>query len=371
MSAEAGIAEGLLDPPAGRPTARPRHSRKQIILLLAAIPLVLAAGVYVHHWWTVGRFIEVTDDAYVGGNITAISPHVSGFISEIAVADNQEVHKGQLLVRLASPDFLAARGRAAALVQQARATIANLRAQIALQRSRVLQAVANLAARRDQAHFDVQNAARYRALARLGAGSVQDSQRSATASRTADAQILAARARVKASQAQLKVLAAGVREAKASLLRAQAQLRTADLNLGYTEIRSPIDGYVGDRSAQVGAYVTAGTQLLSIVPARGLWVDANFKEDDIARMRAGDAVTIVPDIDPGHVFHGHLESVAPATGAVFSVIPPQNATGNFTKIVQRVPVRIMLDGTGADLGLLRPGLSVTAEVNIHSRPSAR
>ncbi len=371
MNTEAGIAAGLLDPPAGRGTTRPRYSRRQIILLLAAIPFVVTAGLYVHHWWTVGRFIEMTDDAYVGGNVTEISPHVSGFISEIAVADNQQVHKGQLLIRLASPDFQAARGRAAALVQQERASIANLRAKIALQRSLILQAEANLAASRDQARFDAQDAARYRALARLGAGSVQESQRSATASRAAQAQILAAQAQVTASRAQLKVLAAGVREAEASLLQARAQLRTTELNLGYTEIRSPVDGYVGDRSAEVGAYVTAGTQLLSIVPARGLWVDANFKEDDIARMRPGDAVTVVPDVDPDHAFHGHLASVAPATGAVFSVIPPQNATGNFTKIVQRVPVRIVLDGMGADFGLLRPGLSVTAEVNIHTRLPAR
>jgi membrane fusion protein (multidrug efflux system) len=161
------------------------------------------------------------------------------------------------------------------------------------------------------------------------------------------------------------------RSANARLRQAQAELRTAALNVAYTEIRSPIDGYIGDRSAQVGAYVTAGTQLLSIVPAQGLWVDANFKEDAIARMHPGDAVTIVPDVDPGHVFHGHVESLAPATGAVFSVIPPQNATGNFTKIVQRVPVRIALDGPGVDLGLLRPGLSVTAEVNTHTPRAAQ
>lgn len=362
MSTEAGVAERLVTA-TGQRTRKLHLSRRRLTLLLVAISLVAAASAYGYRWWAVGRFIEATDDAYVGGNVTEISPHVSGFISEIAVADNQEVHKGQLLIRLASPDFRAARQHAAALVQRQRASIANLHAKMALQRSLVDQARADLTGRRDQARFDAQDAARYRALARIGAGSVQESQRSATASLAAQAEIRASQARVNASREQLQVLATGLREAEASLRQAQARLRTAELNLDYTEIRSPIEGYVGDRSAQVGAYVTAGTQLLSIVPAQGLWVNANFKEDDIAGMRPGQAATIVADVDPGRVFRGHVVSLAPATGAVFSIIPPQNATGNFTKIVQRVPIRIALDGVDGTLGLLRPGLSVTAKVN--------
>jgi membrane fusion protein (multidrug efflux system) len=362
MNTEEGIAQRLVTPP-DRGTQRLRLTSKRRILLLAAIPLVAAASTYGYHWWTIGRFIEVTDDAYIGGNVTEISPHVSGFISEIAVDDNQEVHKGQLLVRLASPDFQAARQYAAALVQQAHASIASLRAKIALQRSLILQAEADLAARWDQERFDVQDATRYRALARVGAGSVQESQRSTTTSLVAQAAVQAAQARVTASREHLAVLAAGLQEADASLRQAQARFRTADLNLGYTEIRSPIEGYVGDRSAEVGAYVTAGSQLLSIVPAQGLWVDANFKEDEIAGMRPGQVATVIADVDPARVFRGHVVSLAPATGAVFSIIPPENATGNFTKIVQRVPVRIALHGVAAKLGLLRAGLSVTAEVN--------
>ena len=132
------------------------------------------------------------------------------------------------------------------------------------------------------------------------------------------------------------------------MAQAQADLQTARLNLGYTEIRAPIDGYVGNRAAQVGAYVAAGTYLLSVVPSHGLWVDANFKEDQLARMTPGEPATVVADVLPGHAFHGHVASLAPGTGAVFSVIPPENATGNFTKIVQRVPVRILLDGERRD-----------------------
>jgi membrane fusion protein (multidrug efflux system) len=140
-------------------------------------------------------------------------------------------------------------------------------------------------------------------------------------------------------------------------------LRTADLNLGYTDILAPIDGYVGNRAAQVGAYVTAGAYLISVIPAEGLWVDANFKEDQLTHMISGDTATLELDVLPGHAFHGHVASFAPGTGAVFSIIPAENATGNFTKIVQRVPVRVVLDATDAELSLLRPGLSTTARVD--------
>ncbi len=342
---------------------RRRFSLKHAALLGAALVLAAAATAFGARWWTLGRFIESTDDAYVGGNVTEIAPHVSGFISEIAVSDNQYVRAGQLLIRIEPADFKAARERTVATVAQAQASVADLEARIGLQRSFIAQAQADLAASRDQMRFDAEDAARDRALAQAGAGSVRDAQHSATAYQAAQATTLAAEARVHASQQQVGVLGAALRQAQASLGQASAQLRTASLNLGYTEIRSPIDGYVGDRSAQIGAYVTAGTQLLSIAPAHGLWVDANFKEDQIGRMRPGQPTTIIADVDPGHVFHGHIISLAPATGAVFSIIPPQNATGNFTKIVQRVPVRIVLDGAGGTLGLLRPGLSTTASVD--------
>jgi membrane fusion protein (multidrug efflux system) len=347
---------------AERPIHR-RISRRQAALLGAALVVVSAAIVFAARWWTVGRFIETTSDAYVGGNVTTISPHVSGFVSEIAVSDNQYVHAGQLLVRIQPADFEAAQLRAAALVAQARAAIADLQARITLQRSLIAQAQANLAASRDQTRFAQEDAARFQALARTGAGSVRQEQHAATAFQAARSATLAAQAQLSASRRTQLVLAASLQEARAALQQASAQLKTADLNLSYTEIRSPIDGYVGDRSAQVGAFVTAGTQLLAIAPAQGLWVDANFKEDEISRMRPGQPATVVADVDPGHVFHGHVVSLSPATGAVFSIIPAQNATGNFTKIVQRVPVRIALDGSDATLGLLRPGLTTTASVD--------
>src|SRR5690349_14877283 len=164
----------------------------------------------------------------------------------------------------------------------------------------------------------------------------------------------------------MTVLRADIAAARAGVAQAKADLETARLNLGYTEIRSPIDGYVGNRAAQVGAYIKGGAYLLSVIPARDLWVDTNFKEDQLAQIRPGQPAAVVADVLPGKTFHGHVESLAPGTGSLFSVIPPENATGNFTKIVQRVPVRIALDGADARLGALRPGLSITVSVDTRS-----
>jgi membrane fusion protein (multidrug efflux system) len=175
--------------------------------------------------------------------------------------------------------------------------------------------------------------------------------------------VTAAQSALESTRAQFKVLDAMIAEATANLSQARADLQTAELNLSYTEIRAPIEGTIGNRAAQVGAYVSAGAYLLSLVPSSGLWIDANFKEDQLGRLTAGNTATVSADVLPGHVFHGHVESVAPGTGAVFSVIPAENATGNFTKIVQRVPVRIKLDPDDTYLAMLRPGLSTITRVD--------
>jgi membrane fusion protein (multidrug efflux system) len=340
-----------------------RISRKR--LLLGALGLLIVAGAagFGRYWWTTGRFIESTDDAYVGGNVTALAPHVPGFVSQILVTDNQYVKAGQLLITLDDRDYKAQLAHAQAVVAKQNATLANLRAQYALQQSMVEQADANLNAARAAATFAEQEATRYRVLAATTYGSVQNDQKASAADRHAQADVAAAEASLAAAKQKLTVIDTQIAETQADLAQAQADLNTAQLNLGYTEIRAPIDGYVGNRGAQTGAYVTTGTDLLSIVPAHGLWVDANFKEDQLAHMRAGQGVTIVADVLPGRSFHGRLLSLAPATGSVFAVIPPENATGNFTKIVQRVPVRVEMDDADGTLGLLRPGLSVTASVD--------
>jgi membrane fusion protein, multidrug efflux system len=352
----------VIDRPAVAPRRGLRLSRSHLLISLGAVLLIVTLG-WGYHWWTIGRFVERTNDAYVGGDVTEISPHVSGFVTTILVSDNQRVNAGQELIRIDAADFGAVRDHAVATVQQRQATLASLQAQTALQHSLIDQAVADLASRREDAAFAAQDAKRYRDLAATSAGSGRDAEKALTAARTTQSAVVEASARVDAARKQLAVLDAAVKEAQAALAQSEAELQTARLNLGYTLIRSPIDGYVGDRSAQVGAYVTSGTHLLSIVPAQGLWVDANFKEDQIGAMRPGQRASVVVDVMPNRRFHGRVLSLSPATGAVFSVIPPQNATGNFTKIVQRLPVRIALESGDAPAGLLRPGLSTVVSVD--------
>jgi membrane fusion protein, multidrug efflux system len=346
--------------------SRPRFGRRQLALAGLALAVTLGGIGYGRYWWNVGRFIESTDDAYAGGNVTPVAPHVAGFVLEILVADNQHVSAGQLLIRLDARDFQAAFDHARAIADQRKAALAGLEAKYELQQSMIRQAEADLNAKAAHATWTGQDAVRYRDLAATTFGTRQNAERSSAANEEARSATKSAEAGLAAARQRLTVLDAQIAEAGAGVAQAKADLETARLNLGYTEICSPIDGYIGNRAAQVGAYVANGAYLLSVIPARGLWVDANFKEDQLADMRPGQPATVVADVLPGKTFHGHIESLAPGTGAVFSVIPPENATGNFAKIVQRVPVRVALDDGAASLGELRPGLSTT--VSVDTRP---
>jgi membrane fusion protein, multidrug efflux system len=355
-------------------TSIPVKSRLQFghkHLALAGLALAISLGGigYGRYWWNVGRFIESTDDAYAGGNTTPVSPHVAGFVAEITVNDNQYVHTGQLLIRLDARDFQAALDHAQAVAAKQQAALAGLEAKYVLQQAMINKAQADLSAKAARATFAGADAVRYRDLALTTFGTRQNAERASAADQEAQSDIKSAQAGLAAAQQQLTVLDSEIAAARADVAQAKADLTTARLNLGYTEICSPIDGYVGNRNAQVGAYVANGAYLLSVIPARGLWVDANFKEDQLAHMRRGQPATVIADVRPGKTFHGHVESLAPGTGAVFSVIPPENATGNFTKIVQRVPVRIALDDGAASLGELRPGLSTT--VSVDTKPGAQ
>jgi membrane fusion protein (multidrug efflux system) len=347
------------------PAAQIRPKLALRTLLFCAFGFAVALGTvwYGHDWWTVGRFMQSTNDAYAGGNITPISPHVAGFVSQLLVADNQYVRAGQLLIRLDDRDFTAAVEHAEAVARQREAALAGLEAKYAVQQSAIREAEAGLTAKTARAAFASEDAARYRRLALTSAGTQQAAERAAVADQEAQSAAQSAAAGLAAAKQQLSVLQAAIAAARAAVAQARADLETARLNLGYTEIRSPIDGYIGNRAAQIGAYAAAGAYLLSVVPAHDLWVEANFKEDQLARMAPGQPATVAADVLPGQVFHGRVLSLAPATGALFSVIPPENATGNFTKIVQRVPVRIALSPGDAALVRLRPGLSATVTVD--------
>ncbi len=342
---------------------RPRVRLKRAALAGAALALLAGGAWFAHNWWINGRFIETTDDAYIGGNLTSIAPHVAGFIESIPVADYQLVQAGQVLLRLDRRDYQAALDHAKAVVAGAAAKLDSLRAQLAQQQSTIQQQEAELQAKSAQADYTAADATRYRSLANTEAGSRQDQQRTTSLDAQARAAVASAAAALQAARQRVPVLQADITKAEADIAQAQADLQAAQLNFGYTEIRAPIDGYVGNRAAQVGAYVAQGGYLLSIIPSHGLWVDANFKEDQVAELATGRSASVIADVLPGHIFHGHVVNLSPGTGAIFSVIPPENATGNFTKIVQRVPVRIALDGNDDKLNLLRPGLSTTVRVD--------
>jgi membrane fusion protein, multidrug efflux system len=354
--------------------ARPTATRlsKQRILAIAISPLLCAAAIwFAWFWWTEGRFIETTDDAYVGGDVTTLSSKIAGFIEKVSVTDNQPVQAGDLLVKLDDRDYRAQLARAQASVAAQIAAFANLDAGRRLQQSMIDQAEADIAAAAAElirARYDFD---RYRTLSNDKFAPLQRFQQADADHEKALAAARKARAGLEAAKRRLDVIDTQNEQIRAALDQAMAERDLATLNLAYTEIRAPIDGVVGNRSARAGAYATVGVQLLAIVPARGLWVDANFKESQLARMRKGQITRIVADVLPGVHFKGHVGSLAPATGAQFSVIPPENATGNFTKIVQRVPVRILLEDDASELGKLRPGLSVVVQVDERPAPTDR
>ena len=348
--------------PVSRPGSWAGRFRRPVLAILGLVVALVAAR-YLGQWWTVGRFIEKTDDAYVGGDVTVIAPKVAGFITDIRVHDNQRVHAGDLLVKLDDREYRAALARAEAGVAGQRARLENLEATRHLQLALIAQARPGIAAAEAEIVRTREDQARYRRLRATDAVSAQNLQQAETDYLKGLSAGESARATFLSAQRQLEVIDTQRRQAEAALAGALAEQETAALNLGFTELRAPVDGTVGNRSARLGSFAVVGAQLISLVPDQGLWVDANFKESQLAGIRPGFPVSIRADVAPGRTFHGRVISLAPATGAQFSVLPPENATGNFTKIVQRVPVRIELDSEGAVLGVLRPGLSVTVRVS--------
>jgi membrane fusion protein, multidrug efflux system len=345
-------------------------SMRQLLFAAGAV-LMGAALCFAWYWVAIGRYIASTDDAYVGGEVTTLSFKVAGLIETVAVDDNQSVKAGDLLLKLDDRDYRAQLARTEANIAARRAATANVDATRRMRASVLDQARADLAfatAERVRATYDID---RYRTLSNDRFASRQRFGQADADDEKARAGERKAQAALEAAERQLDIVDAEREQADADLKEAVADRELARLNLGYTEIRSPIDGVVGNRSARAGAYATVGAQVLAIVPAHGLWVDANFKESQLAGMRKGQPAEIIADAVPGVTFHGRVASLAPATGAQFSVIPPENATGNFTKIVQRVPVRILLDDDGAELGELRPGLSVVVRVDERKKTGDR
>ena len=354
--------------PAGRPQAQPSKKERirRTLIAGAALALLATASWYGWDYWTVGRFLVSTDDAYVKADNTTIAPKVSGYLNQVLASDNEHVKAGQVLARIDDRDFRVALDQAKADVAAAEAAVESKRAQLDVQQAVINAAKATLDVDTAARVFTAQENKRYTDLAGTGYGSVQNAQNAQARDNSALATIERDKANLASAQKQTELLKAELAQAVAADARAKALQRQAELNLSYTTITAPIDGVVGNRTLRVGQFVQAGTQLMSLVPSNGAYVIANFKETQLGQVRAGQAVDIEVDMFPGKAVHGHVDSLAPASGQEFALLPPDNATGNFTKVVQRIPVKIVLDAADADL---RPGMSVIP--SIQTRAAAR
>ncbi|MBR0751891.1 HlyD family secretion protein [Bradyrhizobium jicamae] len=342
-----------------------RPSRKSIqraALALAVALGVAAAGDFGYSYLTTGRYLESTDDAYVKADSTIIAPKVSGYIARVLVGDNEPVKAGQVLARIDDRDFRAALGQAKADVDASEAAVRNLDAQIALQQPIIEQGTADVTAADANQKFAQEEQSRYDGLMKTGSGTVQRAQQTDAALRAASAQLQHAKFGLLAAQRKVDVLTTQRAQAVAQADRAHAVLQQAELNLSYTQVTAPVDGTVGARSLRVGQYVQAGTQLMAVVPLDQVYVVANFKETQLTHVRNGQPVELTVDGFHGTKLKGHVDSLSPASGLEFALLPPDNATGNFTKIVQRVPVKIVLDDHRLK-GLLRPGMSAEPVVD--------
>jgi membrane fusion protein (multidrug efflux system) len=354
--------------PAGPPqTKQPtddQRRRRRWLAMLAAGVLVAAMG-YGTYWYLVGRFYETTNDAYLSADNVTVAPKVAGYVVALNVQDNQPVKQGDVLARIDPRDYQTAVDSAAADLQSAQANAANIDAMLAEQQSTIAEAKAAVEADQAAITFSQQELQRYTALARSGAASAQRNQQAESDLAQKKAGLERDRAAFQAAQAHVGVLQTQRRQAEAAIAVKKAALEQAKINLEHTNIVAPVDGVVGDRSVRQGQFVQAGAKLMSIVPTDRIYLVANYKETQTGRMTPGQPVSIELDTFAGKTIAGTVDSLAPGTGAQFALLPPENATGNFTKIVQRVPVKILLDPKNPLTARIRPGLSATATVDIH------
>lgn len=329
-------------------------------LLVAAT----AAAAYAYSLSTPNTAWQSTDDAYVEADYTQVTSRLAGTVARVLVEDNQAVQTGDLLAVLDDRDARVAVDSAQAQVLSAQAALNSLKAQLARQHSLREQARASLAADEAALALAAANRQRFASMAREGSGTLQAQQQADAHWQVQQANRDKDRAALQGVDQQSAVIQADVDKAHAAVLAAQSQLQGAELNLSYTQIKAPADGVVAQRSVRVGTYVQPGKPLLAVVPLRDVYVTANFRETQLARMRPGQAVRLSVDALPGITFSGRVSSLAPASALSFSPLPAHNATGNFTKIVQRLPVRIEIDPAHPQRALLRVGMSVRPEVDV-------
>src|SRR5581483_4841943 len=336
------------------------------VFLLALGALVLITT----RWnrWESNARRQTTDDAYLQADLTPVAAKVAGYVRSMPVQDFERVHAGQLLVQIVDDDYKATLDQLSASVRAAAATVEALKAQRALQGANVEAAKATIAATTANIDQNARDLTRQHRLLETGSSSTEATEKLQTAHAQLAAQLSQHRAQEAAASRQLQVLAAQQAQAEAAFAAQKASLAIARINLGYTSIVAPQDGVIGQRQVKPGQFVPVGGQVTSLTPLPNVWVIANFKETQLTHMSVGQKAQIQVDTFPGHTLKGHVLAFAPGSGAQFSLLPPDNATGNFTKVVQRIAVKILIDDADGLVDKLRPGMSVVATVATREEP---
>lgn len=336
---------------------------KRILLAVIGLVVLLVGGWAGHGWWTRWRFIESTDDAYVKADTTLLSPKIAGIVTELGAWDNQPVVRGQVLVRIDDRDFRARVDQARASVAARQAEIVFIDSQLVVQQAEIAAAVAQVDADGATVTLARQELDRAASLQRRNVASRQQLEKAQADLTRAEAGLRAQRASRQAAEGRLEMLRNQRTVALATLSQVEATQSAAELDLEGTVVRAPIDGVVGNRVVQLGQYVRPGSQLLALVPLRQVYVEANFKETQVHLLRPGQPASLAVDAFPDQPIIGRVTGFSPASGAEFSLLPPENATGNFTKVVQRIPVRISVPADNPLAGRLRPGMSVVVRID--------
>jgi membrane fusion protein (multidrug efflux system) len=342
----------------------PAQLKRRLFFFFVVVLLIALA--FFAQWYLKGRFYETTDNAYVQGEITRVSSQLGARVSEVLVQDNQHVDKGQLLVRLEPDDFRLSIDRAQATLATREAERVQAQSKLTQQSSLIAASDAQVQANQATLGRTQIDLARLQKLRTPGFVSEEQVTTMTADSNVARSQVTKAQADAQSQRQQVNALNAEIKRLDAQIATARADLAQAQINMQRTEIHSPISGLVGQRAARNGQYVQAGAYLLSIVPDEDIWVQANFKETQIEHMEIGQSAELTFDSFPGTPIQGRVNSLFAASGAQFSLLPPDNATGNFTKVVQRIPVKLTFAPDNPLHGKIRPGMSVTVSVNIKS-----
>ncbi|POO54771.1 HlyD family secretion protein [Agrobacterium rosae] len=345
-----------------------KKKRKSFVLPVIAVAILAAGGWYGYQYWTDGRFLISTDDAYVKGDIAVISPKVSGYITKVDVVANQEVKAGDELVTLDDGDYRNALDQAEAQLQTQQLSLNRIDAQIAGAEASLAQAVAQKGSLDAALRGADINLKRANELKAKDVGTAASSDNAQIAMEQAKANLVAGEAGVVSAQANIDLLRAQRKEAEGSVKSLEISRDKAARDLSFTVLRAPYDGVIGNLSVQTGDLVSVGKRLASLVPMDNLYIDANFKETQLAKIEPGSKVRVHVDAFGDHDIEATVQSIAPASGSVFSLLPPENATGNFTKVIQRVPVRVVFSKEDLAKHKLRAGLSVVVDVDTRTAP---